>query len=68
MYLGPEHEQEISFREKTQITRLKEAQVKELYQRLSKETCQTPEAFNFGDFKLRDEKIDDQRRKAKVSW
>ena len=41
----PEHKQETSFGGNTQSTRLKEAQVEGLYQRLSNITCQTPEVF-----------------------
>ena len=37
---------------KTQSTRLKEAQVEELYRRLS-DMCQTPEVFYFIDLELR---------------
>ena len=37
--------------------RVKEAQVEGLYQKLTEITCQTPEAFHFDDFELRDGKL-----------
>ena len=40
-----------------QITRLKEGFVEGLYQKLSKCLHQTPEAFNFHDFTIRDGKL-----------
>ena len=39
-----EHEQETSFRGKTQITRLKEVQIEGLHQKLTEITYQTPDA------------------------
>ena len=49
----PEHIQETSFRGSQRI-RLKEVQVEGLFQKLTEITQQTPEAFHFNDFKLRD--------------
>ena len=50
----PEQEQETSFRGKTQSVRLKEGFIKGLYRKLSEITGQTPEAFHFDYFELRD--------------
>ena len=55
---GPDHEQETSFRGgKTQSAKLKESSVEKSYHVLSKETGQTPEAFHFDNFELRDGKL-----------
>ena len=53
----PEREQETSFGGKTQRTRLTEVQVEGLHQKLTEITCQTPEAFHFDDFELRDAEL-----------
>ena len=52
-YLGTRTRNAI-WRKKSQRTRLKEAQVEGLYQKLTKITCQTPETFHFEDFELKD--------------
>ena len=73
----PECERETLFGGKTQRTRLKEAQVQGLYRKLSESICQTPEAFHFDNFELRDWELyqkskehvlNDQRGRAKISW
>ena len=53
----PEHEQETSFRGKSQSTRVKEAQVEGLYRKLYEITGQTQEAFHFDDFEIKDGKL-----------
>ena len=50
----PESKQEMSFGGKTQKNRHKEMQVEGLYQKVTDVTCQTPEAFYFDDFEIRD--------------
>ena len=55
--LEPVCEQETSFREKTQSTRLKVVWVKGLYQKLSKTLSQATEAHRFNNFELRDRKL-----------
>ena len=52
-----ECKQETSIRGKMLSTRLKEAQVEGLYQKLSEETGQTPDAFHFDDFEIRDGRL-----------
>ena len=52
-----EPERKTSFRWKAQRTRLKEALVKGLYGEQSERMRQTPEAFHFDDFKIRDGKL-----------
>ena len=47
----------MSFGRETQLTRLKEAQVEGLYQKLSESMGQTPDAFHFDDFKLIDGRL-----------
>ena len=51
----PEHEQETSFGGESQRTELMKEHVKGLYQKLSESRGETPEAFHFNDFKLRDQ-------------
>ena len=49
-----ELEQETSFRETSQRTRLEESFIKKLYHVLSEETSQAPKVFHFDNFELRD--------------
>ena len=53
----PEHEQETSFGGTSQRTRLVREYVKDLYQKLSENMNQTPEAFHSDYFKLEDGKL-----------
>ena len=53
----PECEQETSFEGTSQRTEVLKEHVKALYHVLSENLGQTPEAFHFDDFKLRDEKL-----------
>ena len=48
-----ESECKTSFGGKTQSTRLTEVQVEGLYEKLSESMGQTPDAFHFDDFKIR---------------
>ena len=52
-----EPEQETSFGRTSQRTEVLREHVKPLYHVLSEETGQTPEAFHFNDFELRDGKL-----------
>ena len=72
----PECEQETSFGGKTQITRLKEAQVEGLYRKLSESIGQIPEVFHFNNFEISDGELYYKGKgmtlmiggKSKVSW
>ena len=50
----PEREQETSFRGESQRTKLVKDYVKDLYKKLSESRGETPEAFHFDYFKLKD--------------
>ena len=50
----PEHEQETSFGGESQRTKLMKDYVKDLYEKLSENIGETPEAFHFDYFKLED--------------
>ena len=50
----PEHEQETSFRGKSQRTKLMKDYVRDLYKKLSENVSETPEEFHYDYFKLED--------------
>ena len=50
----PDHEQETSFGGGSQRTKLMKDYVKDLYKKLSENIGETPEAFHFDYFKLKD--------------
>ena len=77
----PEHEQETSFRGESQRTKLMKDYVNDLYKKLSENIGETPEAFDFDYFRLKDgelyyrvtsekssEKALNNQRGAKISW